>query len=364
MPKKGLVIGGVLVLATFISAPYVGVFGFMAFSSVLCAQPANNILETITDVVTPDTTLVPIQSEVGNKLTFAQYQKDFTTEVQAEQKANAELIVTIGIQRGFSTRSIQIAIATAIQESDLRNLDHGDATSLGLFQQQNNWGTVAERLDPTTATNKFYDALEKIDGRDLQSMMEVAITVQSPKRSAYESRWKWDTVSAEIVNGRSGDPNSITPEGNVGCNASQVSGNTTGWVLPLDKGYRISSGFGMRLNPYTHKWRNHDGVDLAIGEGTPIYAVHAGTVDYAGWNGSFGNYVEIDHGAGVVTGYGHMIGYADGIDEGVYVQPGQVIGYVGSTGGSTGNHLHYLVRVNSNFVDPIPFMRDLGLPLN
>jgi murein DD-endopeptidase MepM/ murein hydrolase activator NlpD len=135
---------------------------------------------------------------------------------------------------------------------------------------------------------------------------------------------------------------------------SQVS--AIGWHLPLGPGYRIGDRYGMRFHPIYHA-----GVDLPDRGGAPIYAVHAGTVIWAGRNGGLGNYVAIDHGNGIVTGYGHMSVVA--ATKGDLVEAGQVIGYVGATGDATGNHLHFLVKVDGKFVDPIPFMASVGVPL-
>jgi murein DD-endopeptidase MepM/ murein hydrolase activator NlpD len=100
----------------------------------------------------------------------------------------------------------------------------------------------------------------------------------------------------------------------------------------------------------------HPGIDLAGQYGTPIYATADGTVLRAGWNsGGYGNLVEIDHGRGITTRYGHMSIIL--VSEGQHVTRGQQVGRMGSTGRSTGNHLHYEVRIDGRAVNPIPFMK-------
>ena len=99
--------------------------------------------------------------------------------------------------------------------------------------------------------------------------------------------------------------------------------------------------------------RMHTGVDWAAPVGTPILAGGDGTVELVGGKGGYGNYVRIRHANGFTTAYGHMSRYADGVAPGVAVKQGQVIGYVGSTGLSTGPHCHYEVLVNDNFVNPM-----------
>jgi murein DD-endopeptidase MepM/ murein hydrolase activator NlpD len=97
----------------------------------------------------------------------------------------------------------------------------------------------------------------------------------------------------------------------------------------------------------------HTGVDWAAPHGTPIYAAGNGVVDKVGWEGGYGKYVRLKHNNGYETAYGHLTAYARGIEEGAKVRQGQIIGFVGSTGLSTGAHLHYEIMVNGRFVDPM-----------
>jgi len=133
--------------------------------------------------------------------------------------------------------------------------------------------------------------------------------------------------------------------------------NTSGitWVVPVDYGY-VSSAFGYRDHPIDGKWKHHNGVDLA-GSGIykkPIYATRSGVVSYAGWYGTGGWTVKVDHLDGYVSIYMHMTHYV--VAAGDYVTAGQVIGYVGSSGGSTGPHLHFEIRYNNNPVNPMKFI--------
>lgn len=123
--------------------------------------------------------------------------------------------------------------------------------------------------------------------------------------------------------------------------------------MPL-QGSRMSSSYGMRDHPVLRQRRRHNGVDLAAPTGTPIYATADGIVGRADWFSSYGLYVSIDHGADLETRYAHMSRLA--VAAGERVRKGDVIGYVGSTGRSTGPHLHYEVRVDGVAVNPIPYM--------
>lgn len=137
--------------------------------------------------------------------------------------------------------------------------------------------------------------------------------------------------------------------------------SASGWANPVS-GW-LSSGYGMRFDPYYHRWQLHNGQDIAAACGKPIFAAHAGTVTYAGWNGGLGNYVQLDNGGGVSTGYGHQINGGILVHIGEHVAPGQRIGTVGTTGASIGCHTHFIVRVNGVTTDPKPFMRDRGVTL-
>lgn len=122
---------------------------------------------------------------------------------------------------------------------------------------------------------------------------------------------------------------------------------------PLKGGGRLASRFGYRIHPIFKSRRLHTGVDLAAAYGTPVYAGGDGTVKQAQWVSGYGRYVELDHVNGYQTGYAHMSRIADGLKPGMRVKQGQIVGYVGSTGNSTGNHLHYEVRVNGRPVDAL-----------
>jgi murein DD-endopeptidase MepM/ murein hydrolase activator NlpD len=122
---------------------------------------------------------------------------------------------------------------------------------------------------------------------------------------------------------------------------------------PLQGGGRLSSRFGTRVHPIYKTRRTHAGIDLASPKGTPIYASGDGTVEKAGRVSGYGIFVGLEHVNGYETAYGHMSKIADGIKPGVRVRQGQVIGYVGSTGNSTGNHLHFEIRINGRPQDPL-----------
>jgi murein DD-endopeptidase MepM/ murein hydrolase activator NlpD len=130
--------------------------------------------------------------------------------------------------------------------------------------------------------------------------------------------------------------------------------NHTPSILPLEGEYEISSSFGYRRNPFgrfTNEY--HNGVDFACDYGTPVRATAAGTVTYSGWDSVYGRKVEIDHGSGIITFYGHNSKLV--VKNGDTVQKGDLIAYSGNSGRSTGSHLHYGAFENGKSIDPLRF---------
>ena len=129
-------------------------------------------------------------------------------------------------------------------------------------------------------------------------------------------------------------------------------------------GARLSSNYGMRKHPILGYNKMHKGVDFAAPTGTPIFAAGNGVVEFAGKNGSYGNYIRIRHDSTYKTAYAHLNGFKKGVYGGVRVKQGDVIGFVGSTGRSTGPHLHYEIIVNGKQVNPSTLKLPSGRKLN
>ena len=131
-------------------------------------------------------------------------------------------------------------------------------------------------------------------------------------------------------------------------------------AIPSDKPVKtpaaFTSAFGVRSDPFRGGAAMHPGIDLSGAYGTPIYATADGTVLRSGWNsGGYGNLIEIEHGRGITTRYGHLSAIL--VKPGDKITRGQLVGRMGSTGRSTGNHLHYEVRIDGRAVNPMPFMK-------
>jgi murein DD-endopeptidase MepM/ murein hydrolase activator NlpD len=145
--------------------------------------------------------------------------------------------------------------------------------------------------------------------------------------------------------------------GSIDAQARALAARLPGWPLsvPLRVPLRLSSPFGLRVHPVTGVPTLHAGLDLVAPAGTPIYATADGRVLRAGPAGGYGNMVEIQHADGLVTRYGHMQSIA--VEAGQEVTAATVIGQLGSTGVSTGPHLHYEIRRAEEAVDPMPFLQ-------
>ena len=138
------------------------------------------------------------------------------------------------------------------------------------------------------------------------------------------------------------------------------SANASGSFLwPVASYVYVSSRFGLRVHPITGEKKSHTGIDIASNQGTAVYASDGGSVTLAGWNGGYGNCIMIDHGNGYVTLYGHLSSIS--VSVGQTVSQGATIGAVGSTGNSTGPHLHFEVLKNGTRIDPEQFFSGLTI---
>lgn len=172
-----------------------------------------------------------------------------------------------------------------------------------------------------------------------QQEQEVLTSVRA-RKAEFEAQYQAEQARIQAA---------LSPGGSSGLSSGGGSG-AVAWPLSGP----ISSGFGNRQDPFGGGVRMHTGIDIVASQGTPIHAARSGTVNSAGWNGGYGNAVIIDHGDGLATLYGHQSQIA--VSAGEKVNQGDVIGYVGSTGNSTGPHLHFEVRVNGEPQNPLNYL--------
>jgi len=299
-----------------------------------------------------------------------------TGRYDTEQTHYAQTIVTVGVQNGILVRGQIIAVATALQESGLRNLGnlaaHNDHDSLGLFQQRpsQGWGTPAHLMDPAYAAGAFYRKLVNVPG---WTTLPLTVAAQRVQRSAYPDAYaKWEADATVLVGLVSGPP-----AGSGGPGEQCIS--VGGWMKPVQG--RIVSGFRDAGRP------GHDGVDIAAAKGTPIHAAASGLIIRVVCNAHLVNggpyscdvdghpvnvvgcgwYVELLHRDSTVTRYCHMV-RRPSVDVGQQVTVGQIIGQVGSSGHSSGPHLHLEAHADqpateSNALDPVGFLAMRGIDL-
>ena len=209
--------------------------------------------------------------------------------------------------------------------------------------------------------NELYDQFEKQEAEFLdqiankeneyntQVQIEQSISASkkaSSKLSSQKESSKQASIQASINQ-------ATAPTG--GANSNVGSDNPSGvvWLVPCTY-TRVTSPFGYRWHPTTGEWSMHKGVDLGAAKGTPIYATRSGTVTVATYHTTAGNYVTINHGDGYRSTYMHMTNYV--VKVGQYVKAGQLIGYVGSTGRSTGPHLHFGILYGDGYVNPMDYI--------
>ncbi|MGF1661009.1 MAG: peptidoglycan DD-metalloendopeptidase family protein [Kineosporiaceae bacterium] len=294
---------------------------------------------------------------------------------RGDQLRNAAAIMSAGVDLGLDRRAQTIAVMTAMAESSLRVLDHGDAVgpdSRGLFQQRDNgaWGSLADRMDPHRSATAFYLALQRVPGwQSLPPWIAAHRVQRNADPYVYQPRWPdAGQVVAALAGANTlgsstlgGAHLLVDVTGQCVRNPGIAGASTAGWQSPVAG--RISSAYGMRLHPTLGVYRLHTGTDIASPCGTPIRAAAAGVAVAAGPAAGYGQLIAIDHGGGTVTRYAHM--YADGVlvEIGQPITGGQVIGRVGSNGRSTGCHLHTEVLQDQDLVDPQAFYGARGVTL-
>lgn len=184
----------------------------------------------------------------------------------------------------------------------------------------------------------FQKLLEESEKRQEELMQELAEKEDAYDRAKYE---EWI---------RDHPPEPPPPD----VPAPEIPKDESDWITPVPY-YTLTSPFGMRFHPILGIWRMHNGVDLACAEGTPIYASRGGLVEVAGYQpDGAGNYIQLNHGDGYRSIYMHMTHYI--VQQGQYVAPGQIIGYVGNTGLSKGAHLHFGISYQGTYVNPMEYI--------
>ena len=244
--------------------------------------------------------------------------------------------------REISAVAEEVAKAQAELESEKAALEETraelDETQKTLEEKR---AEADELLLQLIAKGEEYEALlDESEAMQDELMLEIAAKEKEYDKAKYQE-WLATSVVTTKPTTSSTKPSESAP-------------SSSGWVCPLPY-YTLTSPFGMRMHPILGYERMHNGVDMACASGTPIYASRSGKVTVASYQaGGAGNYVSINHGDGFSSIYMHMTRYI--VSVGQYVNAGQVIGYVGNTGLSKGNHLHFGISYNGTYVNPMDYI--------
>lgn len=302
-----------------------------------------------------------------------------TVTLNRQQLTHAATIITTGGQTaGVGRPGVVIALMAALTESHLRMLANtgaypesgtypndgngSDHDSLGLFQMrpQSGWGTVAELMDPTYQARAFFGGPTGPNYPSPRGLLDVpgwqsmdpGEAAQAVEVSAYPDRYQNYQPVAEAILTALTRP---APSGGGG--GAPVVPETTRIVFPLPEGTWVrTSPFGWRTHPITGERSFHTGSDFAAADGTPILAAADGVVVLAEFSGGYGGLIVIEHtirGQRVATYYAHMWQHGIHVTEGQMVTAGQHIGDVGSSGMSTGPHLHFEVYPGGRGAEPV-----------
>ena len=266
----------------------------------------------------------------------------------------------------FSDLLDRISMVQEINAADQRRLQEisevaqqVSAVQEELVREKSDLESVREELGEAEATLDVKRAeadelLRKLiaKGEEFEALIDEAEVLQDDLAKQIAQKEK-DLKAAEYQEWLATYVPATKPSGTNTTPSTQAP-SSSGWVKPL-KSYSITSAFGMRVHPITGEYKMHQGVDMSAPQGTPIYAAKAGKVTTTAFQaGGAGYYVSINHGDGFASVYMHMTHYI--VKPGNYVNAGQVIGYVGSTGGSTGPHLHFGISYNGSYVNPMNYI--------
>jgi murein DD-endopeptidase MepM/ murein hydrolase activator NlpD len=268
---------------------------------------------------------------------------DITTTLFADAAKADDLLYSYGMADKFSQQTSSIYDNAVRDQQSAQSLTDQANVAKDIRETLKAEAEVAYRA-AQAAADKAAAALEEQASNENQLRAQLSVLVD--RRKATE---------ADYIKG---------VRERVGTGAQLGAGEISndGWARP--RSGHITSPFGYRADPFGGGGSNyHLGTDIGASCGAAIYAAHGGTVSYSGWNGVYGYFIRLDHGGGVQTEYGHILSGGLLVRVGQSVDVGQQIAKVGMTGGATGCHLHYGVRINGVVTNPVPFMRKHGITL-
>ncbi|MGI8457357.1 MAG: peptidoglycan DD-metalloendopeptidase family protein [Propionibacteriaceae bacterium] len=282
--------------------------------------------------------------------------QELQTQLVAEKARQTTLEQQVATQRQAAAENLA---TTRTLEAQAKSQAASVATLLGRARSAR-----ASAASDVASDQKQYAALQSERGTvERRIAMRIAAQKATAARAAARARAAEQaavaarTKVAAVRKGRSSRsssrPSTSSPARSSGSISASAGSASHGFIYPVNA--PITSPYGMRLHPVLHYWKLHDGTDFGAGCGTPIHAAYSGTVVEKYFNAGYGNRLMIDHGnvdgSYVTTGYNHAIRYTVGV--GQHVSTGQLIGYVGTTGYSTGCHLHLMVWRNGSMINPM-----------
>lgn len=257
-------------------------------------------------------------------------------------------------------------------------LDYLNAALASTVLERDTMRTETARMEEKVTDLKYQAKLTRERNLRIFTRLEEAMTVSiSPLEKMFENVGvSTDKLLEDVKKGYSGMGGPLTPlaistKGSFEdatwlkankllaemdkVNLLRIAAERTPFVLPVKTAYRMTSGYGWRRHPTSGKRRMHDGMDMAARAGTPIYATADGVVTFAGWAGGYGRVIKIQHAMGFETRFAHLLKFR--VKKGQRVSRGDLIADMGSSGRSTGSHVHYEVRIGGKSVNPMKYIK-------
>ncbi|TAL43925.1 MAG: M23 family peptidase [Salinibacterium sp.] len=296
------------------------------------------------------------QADAANKTATESEQRAGQMAAQLMRSGGGDLTTTLFVNAGHAD-SLLYGLGMSTKISEQANSIYERA-----LQDKN---TAQSLTDQADVAKGILEKL-KIEAENAFAAAQAAAALAASKLQEQEAHEAQLTAQLAVLKARREATEADYLAGvraRIGSGASLGAGeiSASGWARPAAG--PITAGFGYRVPPTPGASSYHQGVDIGAGCGGNIYAASSGTVVYAGWNGGYGNFILVNHGGGVATAYGHIRSGGTLVSYGQHVDVGQNIAKVGSTGTSTGCHLHFEVRINGVATNPIPFMRNQGITL-
>jgi murein DD-endopeptidase MepM/ murein hydrolase activator NlpD len=288
----------------------------------------------------------------------------YRTRVRAmEENGGYNILAIISMSDSFSTLITAMDDVSEIMESDRQLEEDYKAARENTEAVKADYESVREEL--TAKQDELRAEQEELE-KDIEEAIQLILDLENDlenRQAEYdaimaaedEANDYIDQLVAELEAEKAAAAAAAAAAANANVSSSANANGSFLW--PVASYVYVSSRFGLRIHPITGVQKTHTGMDIASNQGTAVYASDGGTVTLAGWNGGYGNCIMIDHGNGYVTLYGHLS--AINVSQGQTVSQGETIGLVGSTGNSTGPHLHFEVLQNGTRIDPEQFFSGL-----